>query len=110
MSRQVTRVKFGFSREAGRKLEPKELLNFIEEPGFLEEFTAFGFTDDDLEVIQYAIMLAPEDGVIVPVSHSIRDLFYQNDHHKAVVRYVYFHHLQELSCYCVHMRVRKSCH
>lgn len=90
MSGQVTRVKVGMSADAGRKLIPRDLLNFVEDHEFLKEFTALGLSDDDLHFVQCAIMLAPLDANVVPVSKNVRDLIYQNDGVMAVVRYVFY--------------------
>lgn len=86
----VDRVKI----KVGRQLKsiPEDLLNFVELDGFLDEFRSFGFDDDDLGLVQLAVMCAPDEGTLVSGTENLRDCeIVDSESRKAVtVRYVYF--------------------
>ena len=54
--------------------QPEDLLTFIELRGFRDDWKRLGLNDDDLSVLQFAIMAAPRDAPVVPVTDGLRKL------------------------------------
>ena len=74
----------------GTRISIGDTLSFVEDGDFLLQFRECGLNDDDLEHVQLAITATPSDGDIVPVSRSVRDMFYRIDEGVTVtIRYVY---------------------
>lgn len=85
---RIDRYRVQVCRSLGVKI--RDTLVFVEDPGFLEDFTECGLNDDDLETIQLCITCAPNAGEIVPVTKHVRDAVYDVADGDAVfVRYVY---------------------
>lgn len=88
MGIRIDRYRALVSRNKPIRIE--DTLSFVEDGDFLREFRECGLNDDDLESIQVAITAYPTGGDIVPVSDSIRDLFFCVDTRvTTVIRYVY---------------------
>lgn len=54
--------------------QPEDLLTFIEMRGFRDDWKRMGLNDDDLSVLQFAIMAAPRDAPVVPGTDGLRKL------------------------------------
>jgi len=55
-------------------LSPEELLHFIELRGFTRRWGSLGLSDDDLFVLQIAIMGAPNGAPVIPHTGGLRKL------------------------------------
>lgn len=76
--------------------QPEDLLTFIEMRGFRDDWKRMGLNDDDLSVLQFAIMAAPRDAPVVPGTDGLRKLRFaptrwgKGKRGAARVCYVYF--------------------
>ena len=75
----------------GVKTNIGDTLSFIDDGDFVKQFfDECGLTNEDYDAIQIAITATPDDGDVVPVSKSIRDLFYVIDESTTVtIRYAH---------------------
>lgn len=88
MSLRVERKSVEITRDS-TPLSIGDMLAFVEDGDFLNEFFDCGMDSDDLDFVQFAITIAPTGGDVVPVSSSIRDCIYVGPESSAVVRYIY---------------------
>lgn len=90
MAMKVNRLVVEACSAVRRQMNLRDLMAFIEDGDFLEEFRRCGLTEEDREIIEMVITVCPDGGSVVPVTQSVRDLHCTFvDGRSVMIRYAY---------------------